>query len=102
MRELLEDKKAEDAVILDVQGLSTVTDYFIICTATSERHAKTLCEHVVSSLKGENIRPYHLGGLPEGCWVVMDYIDFIVHIFIHEIRGIYALEKLWGDAKRID
>lgn len=89
-------------VILDVRGLSSVTDFFVVCTATSERHSKTLAEHIKISFKSENVMAYHVDGLPEGIWVVMDYIDFIVHIFIEDARKLYALEKLWGDAKRIE
>ena len=89
-------------VILDVRGLSSVTDFFVICTATSERHSKTLAEHIKISFKSESVRAYHVDGLPEGIWVVMDYIEFIVHIFIEDARKLYALEKLWGDAKRIE
>ena len=102
VREILGDKKGEDVVILDVHELSTVTDYFIICTATSQRHAKSLAEHLRLALKSEKIKPMHIDGLPEASWVVIDYIDFIVHIFIEEMRELYALEKLWGDAEKIE
>jgi len=88
-------------VILDVHELSTVTDFFVICTATSPRHAKSLVEHLRKSLKDE-MKPMHIDGLPEGSWVVIDYIDFIVHIFTEQTRELYALEKLWGDAEKIE
>ena len=102
VREILGDKKGEDVVILDVHELSTVTDFFIICTATSQRHAKSLAEHLRLALKSEKIKPMHIDGLPEASWVVIDYIDFIVHIFVEEMRELYALEKLWGDAEKIE
>ena len=102
VREILGDKKGEDVVILDVHNLSTVTDFFIICTATSQRHAKSLAEHLRLALKSEKIKPMHNDGLPEASWVVIDYIDFIVHIFIEQTRELYALEKLWGDAEKIE
>lgn len=89
-------------VILDVHELSTVTDFFVICTATSPRHGKSLVEHLRKSLKEKQLRPMHVDGLPEATWVVMDYIDFIVHIFVEETRELYALEKLWGDAEKIE
>ena len=98
----MEDKKGEGVVILDVRGLSSVTDFFVICTATSERHSRTLAEHIRKSFREENIMAYHVDGLPEGLWVVVDYIEFILHIFVEEKRKLYALEKLWGDAKRIE
>lgn len=102
VRGILDEKKGEDIVTLDLKGLSTVTDYFIICTATSPKHSRTIVEHVLAVLKKNEIRPYNVDGLPEGMWVVMDYIEFMVHIFIGETRELYALEKLWGDAKRVE
>jgi ribosome-associated protein len=102
VREILKEKKGEDVVILDVHEISTVTDFFLICTATSQRHSKSLAEYLRMSLRTEKLIPMHIDGLPESSWVVMDYIDFIVHIFIEETRELYALEKLWGDAEKIE
>lgn len=102
VREIIRDKKGEDVVILDVHELSTVTDFFVICTATSPRHSKSLAEYLRLSLKNEQQKLMHIDGLQESSWVVMDYIDFIVHIFVEETRELYALEKLWGDAQKIE
>lgn len=100
-RNLLLDKKGENIVILDLQGLSTITDYFLICTGTSRKHVQTLAEHTRLSLKKLNVNAHHIEGYNEGAWVVLDYINAIIHIFDDRTRNYYLLEKLWGDAKKI-
>jgi len=101
-REILGEKLARDIIILDLRGLSTITDYFVICSGESRRQIKTLAEHCMASFEAEGLRATHVEGLDENRWVVLDYIVAIVHIFDPEARELYALEHLWGDAPRVE
>ena len=101
-RELLDEKLAGDIIILDLRGLSTITDYFVICSAESRRQIKALAEHVAAQLANDGLRATHVEGLDDPSWVVIDYFDAIVHIFDPETRELYNIEKLWGDAPRVD
>jgi ribosome-associated protein len=101
-REFLDEKLAGDIVILDLQGLSTITDYFVICSGESRRQIRALAEHVMARFESEGLRAVHVEGLDEPSWVVLDYIVAIVHIFDLETRALYDLERLWGDAPRVD
>jgi ribosome-associated protein len=100
-RKIALDKKAEDALILDVRAVSNVADYFFICTGTSEPHLRAIANEIERRLRDEGIRPHHREGFPPSRWIVMDYNDVLVHIFHPELRQRYALEQLWGDAKRV-
>lgn len=101
--ELALDKKAEDLVILDMRGISTITDFFVICSGTSIRHTRTIAENIILNFKNDHKMPvYRAEGVKEGRWIVLDYIDVIVHIFDEETRGIYLLENLWGDAAKVE
>jgi ribosome-associated protein len=100
-RKIALDKKAEDAMILDMRGISTVADYFFICTGTSEPHLKAIADEISRRLRDEGIRPLHRDGFPPSRWIVMDYNDVLIHIFHPELRERYGLEDLWGDAKRL-
>ncbi len=96
------EKKAEDIVILDLRGVSDFTDFFVICSGTSEPQLKAISssirEHVRES---HNLRPSAEDGYPASQWVVLDYSGVICHIFLADKRGFYDLENLWSDAKRI-
>lgn len=96
--ELSFEKKGEEVKILDVRGLTSVTDYFVIITADSERKAKALADFIVDELKEEDERPMHIEGLDSLHWVLLDYIDVVVHIFQPDERRFYDLESLWSDA----
>jgi len=96
------DSKAEDVIILDVQGLSSFTDYFVIMTGRSTRHVQGLAEAVEGGIRAKRLKTSHAEGLQEGMWVLLDLDDVVVHIFYHEQRKFYDLEGLWHDAKRID
>lgn len=96
--DLLLDRKAQDVVLLDLRGLSNATDYFLVATGTSDMHARSIAEHVIDELKKEGVRPNHVEGLRTGRWVLIDYIDFVVHVFHPAAREFYQLERLWGDA----
>ena len=96
------EKKARDPVLLDLRGLSDVTDYFLICHGSSTRQVQSIPNSIEDVLRSLKRRPKHIEGYRAGEWVLMDYLDLIVHIFIEEKRGFYALEKLWGDAPRLE
>ena len=100
-REIALDKKAEDALILDVRGISNVADFFLICNGTSEPHLKAIADEITRRLREAGVRPLHRDGFPPSRWIVMDYNDVLVHIFHPELRQRYSLEDLWGDAKRV-
>ena len=96
------DKKAEDIIALDLRGISTFTDFFVICTGTSEPHLKAIAGELRDRLKTEHgITPMAIDGYPTSQWVVADYSDVIVHIFHAEKRPVYSLEDLWSDAPRL-
>ncbi len=101
-RELADDKKAENIVILDVRKLSSVTDYFVIATGSSEPHVRAIVEEITEKLADEfSLRPRATDGALTTNWVVLDYFDVIVHIMRAEAREHYGLESLWSDAKRL-
>ncbi len=91
-------KKAVDLVVLDVRGLSSVTDYFLVCSGRSATHVRTLVDGIREDLKAAGIRPLHAEGVPESGWVLLDYGDVLIHVFLEETRAYYALDRLWGDA----
>lgn len=94
-------KKAESVVVLDVRGLTSIADAFIICSGRSNRQVSAVADHVERFLKQEGIRPLSVEGRKEGHWVLMDYGQVIIHVFYTETRSFYDLEGLWVDAKRI-
>lgn len=96
------EKKAEDLIILDVRGLSTFTDYFVIMSGRSTRHVQGLADAVNGALCTKRNRESATEGLREGLWVLLDFDDVVVHIFYHESRSFYDLEGLWHDAPRVD
>ncbi len=99
--DILYDKKAEDIVILDLRELTDFTSYFIICTALSDIHAKAVADAVIEKMKKEKGQlPSSLEGYDFGHWVLIDYSDVIVHIFLEKEREYYNLELLWADAKK--
>jgi ribosome-associated protein len=101
-RDFADNKKAENIVILDVRKLSSVTDYFIIASGTSEPHLRAIVEEITSQLREEHgVRPLRTDGSVHGAWVVMDFFDVIVHVMRADVRERYDLESLWGDAKRM-
>lgn len=94
-------KKADAVVALDVRGLTSIADTFIICSGSSNRQVTAIADHVERHLKDNGIRPLSVEGRKEGHWVLMDYGDVIIHVFYKETRSFYDLEGLWVDAKRI-
>jgi len=100
-RELVLEKKAEDVVILDLREVSSVADYFVVCTGNSEPHLKAVADSLSVALRDQGFQPHGRAGTPASRWVVLDYSDVIVHVFHPELRQRYSLEHLWGDAKRV-
>jgi ribosome-associated protein len=96
------DKKAGNIVILDLRGISTFTEYFVICSATSEPQLKALSNSIREQISEKyNRKPISEDGYPASQWIILDYGDVIVHLFQGEKRDFYALESLWSDAKRV-
>lgn len=96
------DKKGFNILALDVKGISSITDYIIIAEGCVERHLKAICDEIVDQLKKENERPIHIEGIEDSDWIVLDYLNIIVHLFKPGLREKYELEKLWEDSKIID
>jgi ribosome-associated protein len=93
------DNKANDVVVLSLKGVSDMTDYFVIASGTSDTHVRSLGEHVQEALKRDGTSPHHVEGVPQGRWVLLDYVDFVVHLFHPSLRSFYQLERLWNDAE---
>jgi len=89
-------------VVLDLRGLSDVTDTFVICHGTSDRQVQAISASIEERLRGLGVKPAHVEGRGQSEWILMDYIDFVVHVFLEEKREFYRLERLWGDAKQAD
>jgi ribosome-associated protein len=101
-RELADNKKAEDIAILDVREVSSVTDYFVIASGTSEPHLRAIVDEIRDKLRDEHdLRPKAVDGTLHTAWVVLDYFDVIVHVMRSDVRERYDLETLWGDAPRV-
>ncbi len=101
-KELALDKQAEDILILNLKGISSIADYFVICSGASRKQIQTIAENIRIQLKKEGLRNLRVEGLTEGRWVVIDYGDAIVHVFDEPTRQTYQLERLWGDAKIVN
>ncbi len=100
-RALAENRKAEDITILEVKEFSSITDYFVIVTGTSDPHLRAILSEITDTLKKDHhLTPRSEGG-PDSTWVVLDYFDVIVHIMRKDVRELYKLEDLWGDAPRL-
>ena len=96
--DLMIDRKAQDVVLLDLRGLGGATDFFLIATGRSDTHVSAIADHMIDELKKEGLRPVGVEGLRGGRWVLVDYVDFVVHVFHPAAREFYQLERLWGDA----
>lgn len=99
--EILEDKKARDIEVIDISKVSILADYFIICSGTSSPHIKALADDLDRSMEEAGYRLIHKEGYDKARWVLMDFGDLVVHIFLEEDRSFYTLEKLWSDGKFI-
>ena len=99
---LLEDRKAQDVKMMDVSDVTTVADYFVIASGGSNLQVRALCDIVEEELEKDGIRPKHIEGRDEATWILMDYLDVVVHIFYHETRETYTLEDMWTKAPRLE
>jgi ribosome-associated protein len=100
--ELAMERKAAELVVLDLRGISSATDFFLLGSGSSDTQVRSIAEHIMDELRKEGVRPGHVEGLGGGHWVLIDYIDFVVHVFHPQARSFYQLEGLWGDAPRRD
>jgi ribosome-associated protein len=96
---LCQDMKANDIVLLNLQGVTDMTDYFVIASGTSDTHVRAIGEHIIAELKKEGVRVHHAEGVQQGRWVLLDFVDFVVHIFHPTLRSFYQIERLWSDAE---
>jgi ribosome-associated protein len=97
-----EDKKANDIVVLDLRKAHGFTDYFLICSGTNSRQIRAIADGVMDALAADGVKPAHIEGYDRSDWILLDYFDFIVHVFATETRVFYGLERLWGSAERIE
>ncbi|HEX5893611.1 MAG TPA: ribosome silencing factor [Solirubrobacterales bacterium] len=102
LAEIADDKKASDLVALDVRGLVGYTDFLVICTARNERQAKAIHEEVYHQIKRDGRLPARVEGEQEGEWILMDYLDAVLHVFTPDLRDRYRLDVLWGEAERLE
>lgn len=100
MARLALEKKAENVLVLDMTKVSGMCDYFVICSASSKTRGRSIAEHIESEMRKEGVRTVHRDGLKESDWIVLDFADIVVHIFLSDLRKYYDLESLWGDAPR--
>lgn len=99
--EAASDLKARDMVVLDLRGLNDATDFFVIASGTSDAHVRGIAENVMERMGREGHGPHHVEGLTGGRWVLIDFVDFVVHLFHPETRSFYQLERLWSDAPEL-
>jgi ribosome-associated protein len=97
-----DDRRARDLLVLDLQGISLVTDYFVICSATNVIQVSAVADHIIEELEKEGIEPAQSEGRDGRRWVLLDYGDVVIHIFLEQEREYYNLERLWGDAETVD
>lgn len=97
-----EDKKAVDMVVLDLRKAAGFTDFFIVASGTNSRQVRAIADAVMETLASEGVKPAHVEGYDRSEWILLDYFDFIVHVFAPETRVFYGLERLWGSAERIE
>jgi len=95
-------KKASDVVVLDLRHTPAFTDFFILCSGHSQRQVKAIADGVEETLRAGKVRPAHVEGYDRAEWILMDFFTFIVHVFTPQTRAFYSLERLWGDAERIE
>src|SRR4051794_9692322 len=95
------DYKANDIVLLDLRGVTDMTDFFIVASGTSDTHVRSIGERLAEEMKKAGSPAYHVEGLAQGRWVLLDFVDFVVHVFHPTLRNFYQLERLWADAEYI-
>lgn len=95
------ERKADDVVVLDVAKLSQFTNYFILVSGQVDQHLKAITDYVVDTLRREGVKPHHIEGLDHLQWILIDYVDVLVNVFLPDVRQFYDLEALWGEAESI-
>lgn len=100
--QVIYDKKGFNILALDVKGISSITDYLLIAEGNVDRHVSSIGRAIVQELKDRGIQPVHAEGLQMGDWIVLDYVDVMVHLFMPNLRERYSLERLWGESKIVD
>jgi ribosome-associated protein len=100
--QLILEKKGKRIIIQDLRGLTSMTDFFVICTVDADVQAKAVVEHIKEQLRKQSIKPWHTEGSGSSSWVLVDLIDVVVHIFRQDARMFYNLERLWGDAPWVE
>lgn len=95
------DKRGEDLVVLDVRGQASFTDYFLVVSGSSDRRVQTIAEAVIRAMKERGIRPLGAEGVRDGRWALVDFGDWVVHVFYQDLRSVFDLEGLWFDAERV-
>ena len=96
------DKKAAEVVVLDLRNTPAFTDFFVLCSGQTQRQVKAIADSIEDTLRAAHVKPAHVEGYDRAEWVLMDFFTFIVHVFTPQTREFYSLERLWGDAERIE
>ena len=99
--ELAVDRKGNEMLLMDLRGVSTATDYFLLVNGTSDTHVRAIADNIIDEMRKEGMRADHIEGLRSGRWVLIDFIDFVIHVFHPAARDFYQLDRLWGDAPAI-
>ena len=99
--QLVQDMKAQDVVLLDLKGVTDMTDFFLIATGTSDTHVRAIAQHVEMEMRKEGTPANHVEGAEQGRWALLDFVDVVVHVFHPTLRNFYQLERLWGDAREV-
>ncbi len=99
--QLVQDMKAQDVVLLDLKGVTDMTDFFLIATGTSDTHVRAIAQHVEMEMKKAGAPAHHVEGAEQGRWALLDFVDVVVHVFHPTLRQFYQLERLWGDAREV-
>ena len=98
---MVEEKKAEEVLVLDLRGVSSMTDYFLICHGSSDRLVQAITDHLLEMMKEKGVRALGVEGYKEGRWILLDFGDLVIHVFFEETRRFYDLERLWGHAPQL-
>ncbi len=97
-----QDRKALDLAVLDLKEVCAFTDFFLLCSGTSTRHTQAICDAIVERIEKSGVCPAHIEGYAQAEWILLDYLNFVVHIFLERARKFYDLERLWKKAVRVD
>ncbi|MHC4271168.1 MAG: ribosome silencing factor [Planctomycetota bacterium] len=98
---LAKERHCQDVIVLDLQDISPATDYFVIATGTSDRQMRTVCDEISEAARNNNFERFGRAGYEQARWILLDFVDVVVHVFSTDYRNYYDLELLWGDAQRL-